>query len=96
MLPIRKKTVTLDGADFVISPLTHRAASDLAAKEKDADVRLEAIVFSLNRASDLAVTVEQLREELDPFTTQTLFVEILKFSGLKTVDPTVGEAPAPA
>ena len=98
MLPIRKKTVTLDGANFIISPLTHRAATDLAAKEKDSDVRFEAIVFSLNRAAvngDLLVSVEQLRDELDPLTTRTLFKEILTFSGLE-VAKTVGEAPAPA
>ena len=61
-------------------------------------MRFEAIVFSLNRAAvngDLLVSVEQLRDELDPFTTQTLFAEILKFSGLKAAE-TVGEAPAPA
>ena len=97
MLPIRRKTVPLDGADFIISPLTHRAATEFATKEGVADVRLEVIAFSLNRSrpdGSPELSVTDLREELDPFTTQTLFDEILKFSGLKVV--AAGEAQAPS
>ena len=96
-LPIRTKTVTLDGANYLISPLTHQAATeyaDLEAKDKK-DVRFSVIAFSLNRAGVENVTEEQLRAESDALTTRFLFEEILKFSGLKTVEKTPGEAAAP-
>lgn len=97
--PVRKKTVSLDGAEFVISPLTHRAATDFSTDEKDEsakkDVRFKTIAFSLNRASGSEeVTVESLRADSDPKTTDFLFTEILILSGLKVT--AAGEDKAPA
>lgn len=97
-LPIRKKTVTIDGAEYLISPLTHAAAAQYAEKEKEQkDVRFEVIAFSLNRAAGTQeFTEENLRTESDPLLTKKLFAEILELSGMKTVEKKPGETQAPA
>lgn len=99
---VRRKTVTLDGADFVISNLTFKQATELADAEKELpdkdvtayrDFRLKVVAESLSRAGQ-SVTAEALQEILDFASLDLLFREILIFCGLRSQGGASGESKA--
>ena len=96
---IRRKTISLDGAELTISCLTQKALEDFQAEEKkiEGDVekffkfRRSVIAYALNRAAGTEEhTEEKLKDLLDVGTIRTLFREILRFSGLSVAEPKAG------
>ncbi len=104
---MRKKEVTIEGETFEISPLnfdqveeffTGREQAPATSKEL-ANFSIEVIAASLNNAAGEGThTVQSLRKELDNVIAPALYMEILEYSGLKSVpketEPVEGEAPA--
>ena len=96
---IRRKTIPLDGAEFVISCLTQKALEDFQDEEKKIDgdlakgreFRRKVIAYALNRAAQAEEhAAEKLKDVLDIGTISTLFLEILKFSGITLASPKAG------
>jgi hypothetical protein len=104
---IRRKTISIDSAEFTISCLTQKALEEFEAEEKkiEGDVakyftfRRSVIAYALNRAAVAVADAEKhteasLKDVLDPGTIRSLFREVLKFSGVPVAEPS--EAPAAA
>jgi len=91
---IRRKTVTIDGAEFIISPLTLKRTRELAKEDTET---ISVIAYSLNRAAgsdDTEYTKENLEDLLDAHSRTVLFNEILAFSGLRQEGGATGESKA--
>ena len=87
---IRKKVVTLDGAEFTIAELSLKQVKALAQAGTSS---VQVILQSMNRAGG-SFTEEQLEEILGPYSRNNLFDEILAFSGLKREAGAAGEPQA--
>jgi hypothetical protein len=106
---IRRKTVNLDGAEFVISCLTQRALEDFKAEEAKLENQADAILtfrrkviaYAMNRAlpelaEDAKYTEEKLKDILDLGSITPLFHEVLAFSGIQLATKAAPDAEAGA
>ena len=100
---VRRKTINLDGAEFIISNLSFKQTRKFAAeenqlKENDVqgfrDLRLRIVAENLNRASVEQTSPEILDDTLDPKSLNDLYREILAFSGLRVDGGASPEKPA--
>lgn len=104
---IRRKTINLDGAEFVISCLTQRALEEFKTEEAkvtaEADAiltfRRKVIAYAMNRAmpelaDDAKYTEEKLKDILDLGSITPLFHEVLAFSGIQVAAKAAPEAGA--
>jgi hypothetical protein len=104
----RKKKVAIDGAEFVIAPLTIEQVERLIAPLEDLQKDQAAIAgvydlvcTGLNNATGLSGdseswTKDRIKREIDQFTLAWLQNQILEFSGLRAQPEGESSAAAPA
>ena len=95
---VRRKTVTIDGAEITIAALTIDQVREAFTGDKTA-TRGEIVALSLNNARTNGQpewnTVRAMAE-MDSILFQKVYDEIVDFCGLKPEEPAPGEAPAPS